>query len=120
MRSTSSIKWAVVVATASAISMAGATAPRANAEPVSDHFSASPQIEAFWRGIEGRGFGYIDWQRVSFEVCPSALGMSMEDAITFYAAKHQFSNAEATAIVESAIFSLCVGLSPNYRYGDRY
>ena len=103
------------IAITTLIMAAGAAAPAASAEPVSDHHSANPYLEQFWRGIEGRGFGYIDWvpiQSVWTLICDilEAPNANKVDAVNVVVGR-SFSPAEATAIVDSAEMSVCIGFN---------
>ncbi len=94
---------------------AGVAAPTAGAEPISDHHSANPYLEQFWRGIEGRGFGYLDWlsvAEVSGLICDilDTPNTTKNDAVNVVVGR-SFSTAEATAIVDSADVSYCPGFS---------
>ncbi len=95
--------------------LAVGAAPTASAEPVSDHHSANPYLENFWRALEGRGFGYLDWLQVQ-GVWPTACGVLKVKGATYNDAAnvvvgHSFSPAEAMAIVDSAATTVCIGFN---------
>ena len=108
----SSMKSAFVAIAASVI-VAGVVAPTASAEPISDHHSANPYLEQLWRSMEGRGFGYLEWQAVQgvwMSVCEILRNpaLTRDDAVNVVAGR-SFSRAEAAGIVDSAAFSVCIG-----------